>query len=64
MKEIRAWTNLHCPKCSNDIILVTKTVPIETILNDDRYLKCHWPGCDWEGKNCDVIKEANPNAKD
>lgn len=52
---IRAATNLHCPKCGNDIILITKTVPIETIKADDRPLKCYWPKCDWEGRICDVV---------
>lgn len=63
MGVIRSGTNLHCPKCGNDIIFITKTVSISTVLADDRPLKCHWPKCDWNGKYCDLVrKEASHEA--
>lgn len=59
MDVIRQGTNLHCPKCGNDILYITKIVPITTILADHRTLRCHWPNCDWKGRYCDLVsKEA------
>lgn len=58
MKTIFAGTNLHCPKCGNDIVSIIKTVPLDTIREDHRKLECHWPGCDWNGRHCDLAKEA------
>ena len=57
MKVIRAATNLHCPKCGNDIVTITKTVKLETILNDDRPLTCHWHKCGWKGKYFDLVND-------
>ncbi|XER11011.1 hypothetical protein SATMO3_11790 [Sporomusa aerivorans] len=59
MKVIRSATNLHCPKCGNDIATTTKTVSLDTILADNRPIKCYWPKCGWAGKMCDVAP-SNP----
>ncbi len=56
MKMINAGTNLHCPKCGNDIAMIMKTVPLDTIVKDNRRLKCHWPGCDRNGMYCDLVE--------
>lgn len=60
---IFSGTNLHCPKCSNDISTIVKSVSVETVLSDKRSVKCRWPGCDWEGKYCDLVPEWRERCK-